>query len=85
MDAPTSTTKQQLDAVHDTFAPVWGSLLGRIGHASAHQGTLKLGARMEEIMEALKLCVVQGVQACDLGVPILAEEIAKLLATAKWT
>jgi hypothetical protein len=32
---------------------------------------------MEEIMEVLKLCVVQGVQACNLGVPILAEEMAK--------
>ena len=30
---------------------------------------------MEEIMEVLKLCVVQGVQACNLGVPILAEEL----------
>jgi alkylhydroperoxidase/carboxymuconolactone decarboxylase family protein YurZ len=37
---------------------------------------LKLGATMEEIMEVLKLCVVQGVQACNLGVPILAEEMA---------
>ena len=37
---------------------------------------LRLGATMEEIMEVLKLCVVQGVQACNLGVPILAEEIA---------
>ena len=25
-------------------------------------------------MEVLKLCVVQGVQACNLGIPILAEE-----------
>lgn len=25
----------------------------------------------------LKLCVVQGVQACNLGVPILAEELAR--------
>ncbi len=44
---------------------------------------LKLGATMEEIMEVLKLCVAQGVQACNLGVPILAEEIAKLPATPK--
>lgn len=36
---------------------------------------LKAGATMEEIMEVLKLCVVQGVQACNLGVPILAEEL----------
>jgi hypothetical protein len=28
-------------------------------------------------MEVLKLCVAQGVEACNLGVPILAEELAK--------
>jgi len=39
------------------------------------KGALKAGAAMEEIMEVLKLCVVQGVQACNLGVPILAEEL----------
>jgi alkylhydroperoxidase/carboxymuconolactone decarboxylase family protein YurZ len=44
---------------------------------------LKLGATMEEIMEVLKLCVVQGVQACNLGVPILAEEMAKRSAKDK--
>ena len=31
------------------------------------------GTMMEQIM---KLCVVQGVQACNLSVPILAEELA---------
>ncbi|HAB19380.1 MAG TPA: carboxymuconolactone decarboxylase family protein [Verrucomicrobiota bacterium] len=36
---------------------------------------LAAGATMEEIMEVLKLCVAQGVQACNLGVPILAEEL----------
>jgi alkylhydroperoxidase/carboxymuconolactone decarboxylase family protein YurZ len=40
------------------------------------KAALKHGATTEEIMEVLKLCVVQGVQACNLGVPILAEEIA---------
>jgi alkylhydroperoxidase/carboxymuconolactone decarboxylase family protein YurZ len=39
------------------------------------KGALKAGATMEEIMEVLKLCVVQGIQACNLGVPILAEEL----------
>jgi alkylhydroperoxidase/carboxymuconolactone decarboxylase family protein YurZ len=39
------------------------------------KAALKAGATMEEIMEVLKLCVVQGVQACNLGVPILAEEL----------
>jgi alkylhydroperoxidase/carboxymuconolactone decarboxylase family protein YurZ len=38
------------------------------------KAALKLGATIEEIMEVLKLCVVQGVQACNMGVPILAEE-----------
>jgi alkylhydroperoxidase/carboxymuconolactone decarboxylase family protein YurZ len=47
------------------------------------KAALNLGATMAEIMEVLKLCVVQGVQACNLGVPILAEEIAKLSSTSK--
>jgi alkylhydroperoxidase/carboxymuconolactone decarboxylase family protein YurZ len=37
------------------------------------KAALAAGATMEEIMEVLKLCVAQGVQACNLGVPILAE------------
>jgi hypothetical protein len=32
---------------------------------------------MEEIMEVLKLCVVQGVQTFNLGLPILAEELER--------
>jgi len=38
---------------------------------------LAAGATIEEIMEVLKLCVAQGVQACNLGVPILADELAR--------
>lgn len=44
---------------------------------------LQAGATMEEIMEVLKLCVVQGVQACNLAVPILAEELATSQAKAR--
>ena len=47
------------------------------------KAALKLGATMEGIMEVLKLCVVQGVQSCNMAVPILAEEIAKLPAKPK--
>jgi len=36
------------------------------------------GHDLEEILEVLKLCVVQGIQACNLGVPILAEETDNL-------
>jgi len=39
---------------------------------------LQAGATMEEIMEVLKLCVVQGVQACNLAVPILAKELERV-------
>lgn len=42
------------------------------------KAALQAGATMEEIMEVLKLCVVQGVESCNLGVPILAEELANL-------
>ena len=41
------------------------------------RGALQAGASMEEVMEVLKLCVVQGVQSLNLGVPILAEELAR--------
>lgn len=41
------------------------------------RAALKLGATPREIMEVLKLCVAQGVQACNLGVPILAEELKR--------
>lgn len=37
---------------------------------------LKAGASVEEIFEVLKICVAQGVQACNLGAPILGEELA---------
>jgi alkylhydroperoxidase/carboxymuconolactone decarboxylase family protein YurZ len=47
------------------------------------QNALKAGATAEEIMEVLKLCVVQGVQACNLGVPILAEELSRRPGPAK--
>jgi alkylhydroperoxidase/carboxymuconolactone decarboxylase family protein YurZ len=40
------------------------------------KGALKAGATLEEIMEVSRLCIVRGAQACNLRVPILAEEIA---------
>jgi len=39
------------------------------------KNALRAGATVEEVMEVLKLCVVQGVQALNLGVPILEEEL----------
>jgi alkylhydroperoxidase/carboxymuconolactone decarboxylase family protein YurZ len=40
------------------------------------RNALKAGASIREIFEVLKICVAQGVQACNLGVPILEEELA---------
>jgi alkylhydroperoxidase/carboxymuconolactone decarboxylase family protein YurZ len=42
------------------------------------QTALKLGATTEEIMEVLKICASQGMQASNLGVPILAEELERI-------
>ncbi|MFO1146729.1 MAG: carboxymuconolactone decarboxylase family protein [Alsobacter sp.] len=47
------------------------------------QNALKAGATPREIFAVLQLCVAQGVQACHLGVPILAEELARQEAGAK--
>ena len=41
------------------------------------KNAFKAGATVEEIMEVLKLGVVQGVQACNLGVRLLAEELER--------
>jgi alkylhydroperoxidase/carboxymuconolactone decarboxylase family protein YurZ len=49
------------------------------------KGALAAGASVEEIMEVLKLCVVQGVQSCNLGVPILAEELERAAAAGRST
>ncbi|HMD38104.1 MAG TPA: hypothetical protein VKH15_02420 [Candidatus Acidoferrum sp.] len=38
---------------------------------------MKAGATLQEIIAARKLCVVQGAQACNLGVTILAEELER--------
>ncbi len=47
------------------------------------KNALKAGATMEEIMEVLKLCVVQGVQTFNLSLPILAEELEYHLSKQK--
>lgn len=42
------------------------------------KGAFAAGATMEEIMEVLKICVSQGVHACNLGVAILDNEIENM-------
>jgi alkylhydroperoxidase/carboxymuconolactone decarboxylase family protein YurZ len=41
------------------------------------RNALAAGARVAEIMAVLKLCVAPGIEACNLGLPILAEEMAQ--------
>jgi alkylhydroperoxidase/carboxymuconolactone decarboxylase family protein YurZ len=45
------------------------------------KNAFKAGATVEEIMEVLKLGVVQGVQACNLGVTLLADELERETAS----
>lgn len=45
------------------------------------QRALAEGATVGEIMEVLKLCGALGVDALELGVPILAEELTNAEAT----
>ena len=45
------------------------------GTRSHIQNALKAGASVEEVFAVLKICVALGVQAVNLGVPILAEEL----------
>jgi hypothetical protein len=47
----------------------------RIGQAPAHQGGVEV---RQEIMAVLKIRVAFGVQASNLAVPILAEELRRL-------
>lgn len=42
------------------------------------KAALKHGASMEEIMEVLKICVAEGVQACNMGMPILEAELSRV-------
>jgi alkylhydroperoxidase/carboxymuconolactone decarboxylase family protein YurZ len=44
------------------------------------QNALRLGATREEILQVIELCAVLGIHACNLAVPILAEELAKASA-----
>jgi len=41
------------------------------------RNAMALGATPAEVMGVLQICVAQGVQACNMGVPILAEELAR--------
>ncbi|MGE8154133.1 carboxymuconolactone decarboxylase family protein [Pseudomonas vancouverensis] len=53
------------------------------GHGTRRhiQAALQLGATREQIMEVLKIVSLQGIEACELGVPMLDEELRALSAT----
>lgn len=41
------------------------------------QNALKLGATREEILQVIEITTVVGIHACNLAVPILAEELSR--------
>lgn len=45
------------------------------------QNALKLGATREELIETIQLTTVLGIHACNLAIPILAEETARATAS----
>lgn len=47
------------------------------------QNALRLGATREEILEVIELTTVLGIHACNLAVPILAEELARSAAPTR--
>jgi len=49
------------------------------------KAALRAGVKAEEIIEVLKLCVVQGVQACSVVVLILADELSNRVAGSQPT
>lgn len=48
------------------------------------KAALAHGATVEEIMEVLKLCVIAGVEAANLAIPILAQELARAEREGQW-
>jgi alkylhydroperoxidase/carboxymuconolactone decarboxylase family protein YurZ len=47
------------------------------------KNAFKAGATVDEVMQVLKLGVVQGMQGCTLGVSILAEELERNAASQR--
>jgi len=47
------------------------------------KAALAHGATIDEIMDVLKLCVAQGVQALNMGIPILEDEMSRAAASSQ--
>lgn len=65
---------KELELLLIAFDAAYVHIYGR-GTRRHIKNAFKAGATVDEIMEVLKLGVVQGVQACNLGVTLLAEEL----------
>jgi alkylhydroperoxidase/carboxymuconolactone decarboxylase family protein YurZ len=68
---------KELELLLIAFDAAYVHIYGRPGTRRHIKNAFKAGATVDEIMEVLKLGVVQGVQACNLGVTILAEELER--------
>jgi alkylhydroperoxidase/carboxymuconolactone decarboxylase family protein YurZ len=73
-------SRKELELLCVAFDASYSHLYGP-GTRHRIKNALKAGATLEEIMEVLKLCVVQGALACNPSVPILAEELERHAAS----
>ena len=67
---------KELELLLVAFDAAYVQIYGR-GTRRHIKNAFKAGATVDEIMEVLKLGVVQGVQACNLAVTILGEELER--------
>lgn len=65
-------------AIDASYTHLYGS-----GTRQHIDNAMRAGATLEEIAAVLKLCVIQGVQACNFAVPILAEELDRIAGSQK--
>jgi alkylhydroperoxidase/carboxymuconolactone decarboxylase family protein YurZ len=71
---------KELELLLVAFDAAYGQIYGP--RTRRHiKNAFKAGAKVEEIMEVLKLGVVQGVQACNLAVTLLADELERETAS----
>jgi len=76
LDSESVFTLKELELLFIAFDAAYAHIYGP-GTRRHIKNAFKAGATVGEIMEVLKLGVVQGVQACNLGVTLLAEELER--------
>src|SRR5262245_47004586 len=77
-----STVPKELELLLIAFDASYGNAFGP--YTRHHiKNAFKAGATTDEIMQVLKLGVIRWMQACTLGVSILAEELERSAASQR--